>query len=723
MVPHELYGGLILSFAAFGLMVGRWLHRIAPRSELAAYYGFPGYLTAYICMGVGTLLVAHEPALLALALLYDTGLLLISAWLFKQPVWVYGAAVIAPLSLISALSVTNIPSSRYGWWLIGLASIYLALAWVLRRGKLTAFGTAPLVIGLMLAAIGLVPSSIDQAGALWGYTGAVIIYAIAAFWLGQPLLLLPTSVLAIVPYSIMLQKLPIGSEYYGMALLPGVVIALGLGWGLDRKFGQWGDFPWGNPKQWFSAITNRLLECWGFSPFLVGFGLALISPFFSAGAGILAMNFLLLMPIFGWAIYYFRLRIWLLLLGIAGHLCVIFYLAALDWWQNPAEAWLRFLPVTLITALVALFIERYQKEGSPLSKIQIFKGWSRPLYLLLLVDITLSQLLSLQASWPALTITIINLVLIAFLASIWLSSGITYISLTLGVVALIEGLMMIDGPIEGLPVALAGLTLGYGMIGYGLTALCRQFENGWTTPQWLKIWELPFQNFSLGSSFGVLVLTLWLGIDIIFWTPRAIFNIIYQSRVELIAVQMMIGVLALIGILYLIDAFVYQRLRIAYIAIGMLLSSWLLQAFYVQQLTNIQWYIVPTGFYLLGIGYFEWRQGHKTLGRWLDYFAIALMMGTLFWQTLAYGLAYALLLGAVGFLFIWWGTARRLRRFLYAGTGGVVLGAMGELANQFWSINQWLVFGIVGLLVIITAIVVERKLDDIKAWQELETWE
>jgi hypothetical protein len=77
----------------------------------------------------------------------------------------------------------------------------------------------------------------------------------------------------------------------------------------------------------------------------------------------------------------------------------------------------------------------------------------------------------------------------------------------------------------------------------------------------------------------------------------------------------------------------------------------------------------------------------------------------------------------VGFLFIWWGTARRLRRFLYAGTGGVVLGAVGELVNQFWSINQWIVFGIVGLLVIITAIVVERKLDDIKAWQELETWE
>jgi hypothetical protein len=381
------------------------------------------------------------------------------------------------------------------------------------------------------------------------------------------------------------------------------------------------------------------------------------------------------------------------------------------------------LPVTLVTTLLALFIEYYRKEGSPLSKERVLQGWSRPLYLLVLVDITSGELISLQASWPALIITITNMILIAILASIWLSSGIAYISLTLGAVALLKGLIMIDGPIEGLPVALAGLALGYGIIGYGLNILHSQFEKKWATPQWLKIWELPFQNFSLGSSFGILILTLWLGADILFWTPRAIFNTAYQSRVDLVTVQMMIGVLALLGVLYLIDAFVHRRLRVAYIAIGMLLTSWLLQAFYIQQLTNIQWYVLPTGFYLLGIGYFEWRQGHKTLGRWLDYFAIALMMGTLFWQTLIFGLAYALLLGAVGFLFIWWGTARRLRRFLYSGTGGVVLAAVGILVNQFWSINQWIVFGVVGLLVIITAIVVERKLDDIKAWQELETWE
>jgi predicted membrane channel-forming protein YqfA (hemolysin III family) len=89
-------------------------------------------------------------------------------------------------------------------------------------------------------------------------------------------------------------------------------------------------------------------------------------------------------------------------------------------------------------------------------------------------------------------------------------------------------------------------------------------------------------------------------------------------------------------------------------------------------------------------------------------------------------LEYAFLLGAEGFGAFWWGSARRLRRFLYAGMGGVILAVLGQLINSLRSINQWIVFGIIGLLLVIVAIFVERKLEEIKLfWQEkiLETWE
>jgi hypothetical protein len=120
----------------------------------------------------------------------------------------------------------------------------------------------------------------------------------------------------------------------------------------------------------------------------------------------------------------------------------------------------------------------------------------------------------------------------------------------------------------------------------------------------------------------------------------------------------------------------------------------------------------------------EWQLGHKNMGRRLDYLAISLLFGTLFWQTMRFGWTFAILLGAEGLATFFWGSGRRLRRFLYAGMVGVILATVGQLLNSLRSINQWIVFGIIGLLLVIAAIAVERKLEDIKSWREVwDTWE
>jgi hypothetical protein len=135
-------------------------------------------------------------------------------------------------------------------------------------------------------------------------------------------------------------------------------------------------------------LASRFLEWWGLPFYVLGFGLAVASPFFTEfRAGLSALNFLLLMPVFGWAICRFRLRFWLLALALAGHLAAIYYLQELGWWRYPAWVWYRFLPVTLITVLVALVIERRRNEGAPLGVGQIWQGWSRPLYIIGLLDI------------------------------------------------------------------------------------------------------------------------------------------------------------------------------------------------------------------------------------------------------------------------------------------------------------------------------------------------
>jgi hypothetical protein len=56
--------------------------------------------------------------------------------------------------------------------------------------------------------------------------------------------------------------------------------------------------------------------------------------------------------------------------------------------------------------------------------------------------------------------------------------------------------------------------------------------------------------------------------------------------------------------------------------------------------------------------------------------------------------------------------------------GAIILATVGQLVNSLRSINQWIVFGLIGLILVVVAIIVERKLDNIKAWQEvLDCWE
>ncbi len=102
-------------------------------------------------------------------------------------------------------------------------------------------------MGFAFIALGLPPSSLDQIGAIWGYGAAVLLYAISAFWLQQPLLLTPASLLIIVPYAVLIQRSTIPLEYQGLSLFPGALLALLAGWILDRHFGDWRDFPWDAP--------------------------------------------------------------------------------------------------------------------------------------------------------------------------------------------------------------------------------------------------------------------------------------------------------------------------------------------------------------------------------------------------------------------------------------------------------------------------------------------
>ncbi|MCD4737969.1 MAG: hypothetical protein K8R89_01745, partial [Anaerolineae bacterium] len=663
-------------------------------------------------------------------------------WLFRDALWVYPAAALVPISLLLALWDSVIPGDRHGWCLIGLAALYLALAWVLRRAKLREYGNGVLAGAFALIALGLPPSSRDQIGALWGYGAAALLYAVSAFWLRQSLLLTPACALVLVPYAIGLDRwfLP---EYHGLLLFPGALAALALGVWLDARRGAWRDFPWHGPLRWPVALAERFLEWWALPLYALGFGLATAAPLFADfRPEMRALYFLIQMAFYSWAIYRFRLRIWLLALGLAGHFAAAFYLDSLGWWHLPAWAWLQLLPVTLGTTAAAMWIERRRGEGSPFTPGRFFAGWSRPLYALVAADVLVSQLWVLRAmeikfvsqAWVLRTmeadaaVTLVNALLLVVLAAFWASSTLPYGGAALGVVALWQWGVARHWPAVSFPVAYARLALGYGLVGYGLALAVRWWRERLRLPAWVRVFERSLQWVSLGVSVVAGCSALFLGIDIAAWSVRALFGMPFREIVDLATVWMVVGVLAWLGLLYITAAVTYRRPRMGYGAVALLLAAWVLFVFYVQRragLRGVQWYALPAGLYLIAVSAVEWREGHKSLARWIDYAALVLMLGSLFWQTLVFGWRFALLLGGEGLTLLWFGSARRLRRFFYAGMVGVMLATVGQLINALQSVNQWIVFGIIGLLLIGLATLVERRLEQIKVSLEevFENWE
>jgi len=232
--PLSLYGLLLLAQALPLLALGRRLHAWLDRDA-----ALPIYLGTCAVAFTGTLLVAGHLPLLALALAFDALLCLLSACLSRHSGWGFPAATLGAAALWLALVVAGVPLERRGWGLIALGADYLALALVLRSPRvphLRAYAVAPLAASLAAVALGLVPSSLDDTGALWGYLGAASVVASMAVALRRPVLLAPAVALLAVPYAVGVTWLDVPPASYGLAVFPGVAAALALAHLFDSRF-------------------------------------------------------------------------------------------------------------------------------------------------------------------------------------------------------------------------------------------------------------------------------------------------------------------------------------------------------------------------------------------------------------------------------------------------------------------------------------------------------
>ena len=747
-LPHAHFGLLLLALSLPLFIAARFLRRIDPADAL------PAYLSSYGCAVVGTMLVSYEQPLLSLALLYDAGLALLSARLLREPLWTYPAAALPPAALLLALAEFGFDVHQRGWWLIGMGAVYLLQAWTLRRASARRYAIPPMAAAYAIVALGLAISSYDQVAAFWGYGAAALIYAVSAAWLREPLFLTPAAALSAVPYAIFLDRAEwIPPADYGLALWPGIVVALIVAHLLDRFLGapaallpftqEGRDFPWGRPARWFPEAARRLTGWWGLPFYAGGYIGALVSAGLSVGhPGRLTATLALAALVYGLATARFRLRGWLLAAVAAAQAGVLAALwAAAEGIVPLPQAWAEslgdpawrafgFLPVTLVTLAAGLWVERRRGEGSPLASLRaLWEGWSRPLYWLVALDLLAVQVVSGARAAPGALVSTTHALLLLALAVIWSQPLLPYLGAALGLLATIQRLTWVEAANTDGPWALALLALGYGLVGYGLeyTRRDRRAEK----PGPLRVLERPLEQAGLFISALAGLLMLAAGKNIWRWLFRSLFlGRPEMTAADVAVVQMAVAVLALVGLLYLAAALVRGWYWRGYGAVALLLCAWSLEWFLVWDLREVQWYAAPAGLYLLGVGYLEWRQGHKGLARWIDRAALLLLLGSSFYQSLAEprGWPYALLMGAESLLIVWWGSARRQRRFLYFGVVGVVTDVGGQLIEPLLSVNAWLVFGGVGVFILLVAILVERSLEAIMQMSQelrerLEEWE
>jgi hypothetical protein len=144
-----------------------------------------------------------------------------------------------------------------------------------------------------------------------------------------------------------------------------------------------------------------------------------------------------------------------------------------------------------------------------------------------------------------------------------------------------------------------------------------------------------------------------------------------------------------------------------------------------------QWYAIPAGLYFSGVGYLERRQGRKWFSIAVESLGLAVLLVPTFRQSLdgAQGFPYFVLLLGEGLLVTGWGASRRIKAPFFIGLGTSVLNVVAQviLLVNVYDVYRWFIIIGVGLVLIVTAALVERQRERIIArtreWRDaLETW-
>ncbi len=170
------------------------------------------------------------------------------------------------------------------------------------------------------------------------------------------------------------------------------------------------------------------------------------------------------------------------------------------------------------------------------------------------------------------------------------------------------------------------------------------------------------------------------------------------------------------GVVFVTATVRERRSEYAYLAGAAFVAASLGQ-FLVWDLREMQFYVIPVGVYLLalanGIRHF---QRHDQLARVIDTSGVAVLLGATFLQAAGSpnNIGYILLVGGESLLVAAYGALARLRVPFVGGIASFVLGVLWLAANAARLLNQWLLLGVLGLLMLLAYVVLERQQEQLR---------
>jgi len=705
------------------IALGLWLRTIKKE------YTWPLYSAGYALTAVGAMIAYNDQRLFIAVLTLNAVVYAVSSYIFRQAFWLYITNTLVPIIVLLALDYNGMLSAPWiAGIFMGIAFVFIACGWWFDRRsverEITPFALPFYVCGYLLSAISLAVASDERTLAIAIYTAAVGLYLVSARVFRESIFLYPAAWLAVVPYFLLITLTTLPTEWWGLGMLPLVIVYIAAGRLLFHKlpleFRGWSGIlrSLGRPEMPFYLLA-----------YAASIGMVTLSLFvfnYSDSGGLsimpradtlpLAVSLVAASAVYFGSAALFHLSTWLYPGLLAGHLAL---LAALGLSSSGSPAYYTSLPFAAATWIVALTGLAFERRSSKIVhkkmphydlkfwRIEITLGgwdfggrlmtrsWSQPFYVFVALDAILWQIVALGGYDTATIVAVSFAILMGLLATLWQDGSLVYISLVYLVIA------------SGVRLGSAGLTYAQtfaflGAIGFALyfiaelMALIKRLASRFT------VWCRPMERTAVVLAVLTVVGTL----------PTA------PSQTLATAVA-----LGFSGALFLAIAYRGRRYSLGYLAMAMLQIAWVLLLL-ERNVSQPQLYAMPAGLYFIVIGELERRRNRIAFANYLCAFGLAVIFMTSFIQSLdsQSGLPYFILLLFESLLAIAYGVFMQEKIPFFGGLAAAFLNVTGQLIllATVSEPMRWIVILGIGLGLVAVAISVERRREHIAS--QIEEW-